>query len=373
MGVLMKAFKSSWYSIIVVLVFALFQVACTDDSSGSDAGSRDADGSTGVDASDGGGQDGADTSGTDAGGDNTGADLPICDEVEIKAHSVSPNMLLVVDRSGSMDLPIHQGDTRTKMQDLKDAVDALLTAGEGKIRFGWMSYPDCTECMFDQCDPGIVSVDVGDDSISAVRQQLSKLTSKGGTPTGGSLENADDYYRLLADADHRDFVLLITDGIPTCPLGDGMAEFPEDAQLALDAVETLHEHGVDTFVIGLGEDLNNTSPELLDQMAEAGGWPRDGSPKYFAANSLNDLNDILDAIGGMVIECNLVLDAVPEFPAYLWVYFDDQAVPRDETGTDGWQYDPDRNAIDFYGSYCEKLGNGQVSNVEIEMGCKPPD
>jgi hypothetical protein len=259
------------------------------------------------------------------------------------------------------------------MDDMQDAVNLLLNEGQGSIRFGWMSYPDCNSCNNDYCDPGVVSVPVGDDTASSIQALLNGLASAGGTPTGESLEAAGSYYTNLNDALHRNFVLLITDGLPTCPVGNGRDATDADAQRSLQAVQTLHAAGVDTFVIGLGEGVNTSNPQLLNDMAEAGGWPRAGATKYFQANSLAELETILDEIGGMVIGCNLLLGSTPEFPDYLWVYFDGQAVPRDRTHVNGWDYDPQRNAIDFYGAYCDQLRDGSVNNVDVEMGCAPPD
>lgn len=241
-----------------------------------------------------------------------------------------------------------------------------------------MSYPDCTGCNSGYCDPGVVSVAVGDDTVDAILGRLSSLTSAGGTPTGGSLQEADDYFIALADNVHRDFVVLITDGLPTCPNSNGRQDasasaLAADAQLSLQAVQTLHSHGVDTFVIGLGEDINSSNPDLLNDMAAAGGQARAGAVKYFQANSLAELEAVLAQIGGMVIGCNIALGAQPEFPDFLWVYFDGQPVPKDTNHANGWDYDPARNAIDFYGSYCDQLRNGEVDSLEVKMGCAPPD
>jgi len=146
----------------------------------------------------------------------------------------------------------------------------------------------------------------------------------------------------------------------------------EDMARALAAVVALHGASIDTFVIGLGEDLNSSNPDLLNQMAEAGGRPRAGAIKYYQANSLAELQLVLQDIGGMVIGCNLTLDVVPEYPAWLWVYFDGVDVPRDYNHVNGWDYDFDRNQINFYGPACDQLRGNMVGKVDILMGCEPP-
>jgi len=356
--------------VLLVGMLAAFGLpACDSSSTGDKDGGNGADG----DVQDGAGGD--NPGGDNPGGDNGGSgDMPICDEVEISASEVPPNLLLVVDKSGSMDEDTAAGSGRTKMQDLKAAAQTLLNQGRGTIRFGWMSFPNCTgRCNTGACSPGVVSVPVGDDTVDAILSRLTALTSAGGTPTGESLQDADDYLAGLADNVHRSFVVLITDGLPTCPNGDGHDATDADAQLSLQAVQTLHSHGFDTFVIGLGEDINSSNPELLNDMADAGGQARSGAVKYFQANSLADLEAALAQIGGMVIGCNIALGTVPEFPDFLWVYFDGQPVPKDGNHANGWDYDSDRNAIDFYGTYCDQLRNGEIDSLEVKMGCAPPD
>ena len=108
-------------------------------------------------------------------------------------------------------------------------------------------------------------------------------------------------------------------------------------------------------------------------MAEAGGWPQAGAVKYYQANSLEGLQNVLSTIGGLVLSCDMALGIVPEFPVWLWVFFDDIEVPRDPNHVNGWDYDSTNNMIHFYGSYCDQLRQGTVESVEIKAGCAPPD
>jgi hypothetical protein len=303
--------------------------------------------------------------GTDEGLDCNGNDPPICDEMDLEPGRVPPNLLLVVDRSTSMNRPAVQGGSGTKLEDTQYALNLLLDDGEGKIRFGWMPYPG-SDTM---CDPGGVVVECADDSVPTIRGMVDGLTVSRGTPTGETLQNADAYFQNLNDTVHPNFIALLTDGMPTCPTGTD-----SDEALALQAVQDLAQHGTDTFVIGLGEDLNSSNPDLLNDMAVAGGRPRAGPDTYYyEANSVEELQEVLQSIGGTVIGCNLTLNPEPEYPEYLWVYVDGQEVPRDRSHQDGWDYDADRNQVVFYGPACEDLKDQDVSKVEIKMGCAPPD
>ncbi len=343
----------------LLIAAALWVLACSEN--GSNNGNGD----------DGGGKDAAEQDGssqTDGRQDGGGGEYPICDEQEINASPLS-NMLLVIDKSDSMKDPTAIGSPdRSKAEDLVDAMNFVLDTYAGKIRFGWMAFPNQTDC-----DPGVVSVPLSDDSADSIRGLLGSFYPWGKTPTGETLQNADDYYAQLNDTERTNFVVLVTDGLPTCPNGNGVPNAQDDA-LALSAVGTLYSHGVGTFVIGLGESFNNSNPDLLDNMAEAGGHPRaGGAEKYYPANNQADLEAAFRDIAKVVMECHLDLTVVPEEPNFLWVYFDGQAIPRDRAQLNGFDYDAANNRIDFYGEYCDKLKNGEVIKVDVKMGCAPPD
>jgi hypothetical protein len=297
-----------------------------------------------------------------------GTQLPVCDVLEIEPSAIPPNVLLAVDKSGSMKDPTAAGG-RAKIQDTKEALNALLDGGEGEINFGWLQFP-----VGSRCQPGTVTVPCSLSSVTEIRQKVSALVPDGGTPTGGSLRNALAY-EDLHDETRASFVILLTDGMPTCPNGGGQNLNDADNQLALDAVGELRAANIDTFVIGLGEDLNNpetTNPELLNQLAMEGGRPRAGQNTYYMANSLEELNQALENIEGQVIGCTLGLRSEPEHPGYLWVFFDGDSIDRDPDHIDGWDYDGIRNQTNFYGPACDRLRSGMVDRVEVLMGCGPP-
>ena len=175
------------------------------------------------------------------------------------------------------------------------------------------------------------------------------------------------YFQNLNDQTHTNYVVVLTDGMPNCRDWDS-----ED--LTLQAVKDLRAAEVDTFVIGLGEGfLSSNDPALLNAMAEAGGRPRNvpGDHKFYPASDEDELKAAFADIGQTVMSCNISLDPKPEYTKYLWVFFDGEKIERDETMTDGWEYDEDRNQIIFYGESCEKLRSGEVEELEVKMGCAP--
>ena len=323
--------------------------------------------STGPEANALGGSTGQGSASAGPGGDSsnsgrasTGALPPICDQMSLQSQTVPPNILLVVDRSTSMHQETSQApNAPSKVDAAKIALRQLLQNGAGKIRFGWMEYPADTFCS-----PGTVSVECADDSSAAISGKIDALFPGGFTPIASSLNNALQY-QGLHDSARSNFVILLTDGAPNCDLD------PESNSVK--AVEALRAASIGTFVIGLGEELNSSEPAALNRMAEAGGHARQDATKYFSANTLQELEAVFQSIGGMVMSCVISLNPPPENPALILVSLDGQAVARDPSHQNGFDYDRSNNQMQLYGAVCDKLRSGQVGKLEVKMGCAPPD
>jgi hypothetical protein len=331
-----------------------------------DGGPNDTDG--GPNPTDGGSPDGGPNpvDGGDGWFDITDRDPNICDSTEMTASGMPPNVMLVVDKSGSMADPISSATDRAKIEDSKDALRALVDLNEGKIRFGWMQFP-----LGDRCQPGIVAIGCGENTAIAIQAAILILIPNGGTPTGETLQRAAEH-ESLHDATRSNFVVLITDGMPTCPAGNGEQMTMEDGELALNSVQTLRSNDIETFVVGIGEDLTSSNPDLLNLMAEAGGRARPGATKYYPANTAAELDEVLEAIGQQVMDCGLTLNRPPDHPDWVWVYLDGTEATRDTTHSNGWDYDPAQNQVNFYGPMCESLRNGEVDLVHVDVGCLGP-
>jgi hypothetical protein len=293
-------------------------------------------------------------------------DVPMCGDMQLSPESVAPNLLLVVDKSGSMKDPISSATTQRKIDDTKSALNLLLDQGDGSINFGFLPYPGS-----DSCSSGSVRVDCAEDSVPAIQSRVNQLSPGGGTPTGPALQEALDY-GPLHDSARSNFVVLLTDGKPTCPSGDGTDETEADTQATIDAAAALHANAIDTFVVGIGEDLNASNPDVLNETAVAGGRPRAGAVKYYQANSLAQLNAALSDISAAVFGCTFTLNPAPEDSAKLWVTFDGQMVTRDPSHSNGWDYNDGLNQVTAYGAACSALQSGAIGEVEIWMGCADP-
>ena len=68
----------------------------------------------------------------DAGTDDAGN----CGAMEFALQRIPPNVMLVIDRSGSMGDSIGGGSATTKWTDLKNAVSSLVTSYDSEMRLG---------------------------------------------------------------------------------------------------------------------------------------------------------------------------------------------------------------------------------------------
>jgi hypothetical protein len=289
--------------------------------------------------------------------------VPMCSDTLLTPEITVPNLLLVVDRSGSMKDPISATSVRRKIDDTRDALHRLVEQGDGSIAFGLQPFP-----ASGSCGAGLVTVGCDLDATTEIGTRVDQLEPSGGTPTGPTLEAAFDYAPLHSESSPS-FVVLLTDGKPTCPSGDGSTETAADQQAAIAATAALHAAAIDTFVVGIGEDLNASNPTVLNEMAVAGGRPRPGGVKYYQANSLAEIDAALDDITAAVFGCTFTLSPAPEDPALLWVTFDDRVVLRDPAHANGWDYDAHLNQVTAYGPACGLLQGGRVGAVEIYAGC----
>lgn len=235
----------------------------------------------------------------------------------VEARGLKPNLMLLVDTSGSMNLksdPACSTNCTTRLQELKSAMGGFLTGPGGQVaRFGVTNYPSTTQA--DGCGPAgapQVLLDIPtalDDSDLAgiqgqanqVNQTIQGLTANGGTPTGDSVRFVGGL-PSLQDPARQDFVVLLTDGLPNCNPNNPNAYSVNPAacectlgtscsspgDLTYDKLGCLDRDGsvaaiselqsprqIKTIVVGFGAELTaGSAPATLNAMALAGGLPR---------------------------------------------------------------------------------------------------
>jgi len=288
----------------------------------------------------------------------------MCGGTDFEITRLAPNVMILLDRSGSMD-----GDAggRPRWDVAKDAIRTVTERFAGEIRFGLATYSSCTG---GGCSAGSVVIPIGDD-VSRINDFLAPLRADGSsdgsppdylcdsgdpeTSTGPSLQ-ALTTEPTLQDADRANAVLLVTDGQESnCGGPDG----------AGGAAALLGRPiPVRTYAVGLSRD---TSESELMAIAVAGGTER-----FYLAEDETALTAAFDMIADEVATCDYRIEMPPPDPMDLFVYFDDDPAGVPNDATNGWTFDEASGTLTFNGSACDAIRAGTVTDIDVVFGCPGP-
>ncbi len=312
--------------------------------------------------------------GSDAGGGER-ADAAPCAEVKVDLAPVTPTVLLLVDRSGSMTDPFGAADSRwdALYETLMDPTTGLVKELEGQVRFGVAAYTARDRDNDGQTEGACPIMNVvapALDNYGAIQDVYGGLVPLDETPTGAALESALATIREV-DEDGPKIIVLATDGEPdTCerPNPNGHAQ----ARIAsLLAVQAAYDADVRTYVVSVGgEAVGNPQAERhMHELANAGlGMSPDadpGAPLYVALEPA-ELVDAFDAIIGGVRTCTFTLDgSVTEGGEGGTVTLDGDEL---EWGTD-WHL-LDDHTLELLGDACEAVMAGGEHTVEAYFTCE---
>ena len=338
------------------------------------------------------------SSGTGEGGSGAGE----CGGQQVDAEPVQVNLLLVIDRSGSMtDTP--EGFEDDKWTTMVDSLNTALDGISGQMSVGVQFFPDASAEDGDSCGVptgGEVAVPIGsgDEAVDAVKTALSASENApaGNTPAEAALSLAHEYFTEGAGSqlEGENYVLLAIDGGPNCNFGitcgaatctvnidhpelpceNCCADAPEqclDDDATVAQVEALAAAGITTFVVGIPGSDQAAYQAVLDQLAVKGGAPAsEESPKYYQVTDADELSETLVALtSDLVTSCELKLDQVPPNMDEVNVFVNDEVVPK--LGDDGWEYDRSTSppTIVIKGETCATIETEGVQSVLVEFGC----
>jgi hypothetical protein len=265
------------------------------------------------------------------------------------ARKLKPDIMLMVDNSGSMYLPINPSlpacrfsdggscgtdysdpssycgpNCPTRTSELRRAMTAFFADAGTVARFGLTTFPypvPTPAAPAEECGTGGVRVPVSqsaqdvDSELQATSNQIVSViqsdTVGGGTPTSNTLKMLANDPGLQPQPGRDAFILLETDGVPNCNANnvyDGCTNpaacactisagccIPGYTRLGcLDQTETVNtiasmktNKSIKTIVFGFGDEAAASGP-TLEAMAEAGGFVRacpDGGDGPCGANN----------------------------------------------------------------------------------------
>ncbi len=320
-----------------------------------------------------------------------------CGGVSVPLTRRNANVILVIDRSGSMADPTTDG--QPKWDALRMALQTVLPRLGEELSLGLTFFPATLPprdsgvySPAEVCTvPRALSLEPRPAQVALVLDQFNLTAPGGPTPTAASLRLVRDWYREHVDLVGDRYVILATDGGPNCNLtadnvtcrctgGPSLCDARNtyaqinclDAPPAIAEVQMLAAMGVRTFVIG----LNGTQDfsDVLNSMADAGGRPRVGATRYYNAASAVELTTELGRITQALADCTLRLDSAPPDPDLVDVRLDGHSLYRDPRRMNGWDWSDDTHReIVFYGPTCDDVhGSSGGSRLAAAFGCPAP-
>jgi hypothetical protein len=293
-----------------------------------------------------------------------------CGVMMLSPSRVPTDVLLLLDRSGSMQYSLDEdcncpsigtggsaGNTCSNTTNCTDRWTAIKSAvgqtitDNPQIHWGLklFSSPTSSSCSVSSTP----EVPIGASSGAAVQTLLDGTTPGNNTPTAAAIGAATAYLSTVSDG-YSKAILLATDGEPNCGSGQPTTS---DLPGTMDAIVAASNAGFPVYVIGIGPSVGN-----LDNMAAAGG-----TTSYYPATSPQQLSDAFGAVASRATTCAFVLaQALPD-GSNAHVYVDKQLAPLD--ASNGWVWGGTTARIMLTGSYCDKLMAGQTPDVQILVGC----
>jgi len=305
------------------------------------------------------------------------------------------NILLVLDRSGSMGSPASGSSGPTKWEGATAALQSLVRTLPDDVRLGLTVFPSVSS---PSTESGYTTPRVPIAALTSSRtpilNELTTLRPTGGTPMACAMSGSQRYLTQTYMADGSLNVVLITDGEPSeecvnmlnCGFFD-TACWTQQTNIAKNAVlgttATMFQRNppIRTFAVGT---LDATAT-FLSSVAVQGGTPRrtncQGTNTCFyslGANFQADLQMALDDIRGRAASCEfrLNIDLTRVDPNLVNVNFTPRTgaaptiIPRDTNRADGWDYNDTRTSVILYGPSCDAVKAGDAgSKVEILFGC----
>jgi hypothetical protein len=330
-----------------------------------------------------------------------------CAYAAVESTLLPANMLVVLDRSGSMNCnlppitqsadceanPVQVDTTQPKKWEvvvgaLKDAFVALPPSASVGLAF----FNNNDVCGVNSTPSVGVNL-LEPTQIAALGNALDSVpVPKGGTPIVGATIVAYKHLHEQALLEGNKFVVLITDGKETCD--------PDKVQILQTEIPKAVSVNIRTFVIGAPG--SEPARALLSAMAYLGGTAR--SPTCDHSGAVADQGDChfdmtttqdfaadlaagLAAISGQALGCELDVPAAgpngqPVDYNKVNVRYARAGDVNDivdilqdpdrpcDGGAEGWQYAQDNRKIVLCGSICDDVKGDEKARVEVVLGCE---
>ena len=310
-----------------------------------------------------------------------------CGGDTIVLDTKTPNVVLVLDKSGSMTSnewsPDGSDELETRWKSLHRVVSGVVSNFEDRVNFGAALFPayEAGGRSFDgacmMADAAEVPVAPNNAAAILAAMPGADDDTNGGTPASAGILNGLD---ALADIPETEptAMVLVTDGVANCVSEeDKYGVYDEGLSQAVQ--DAYDNDGVATYVVGINitDDTDNSAGvnprDKLNEVAAGGGVPRSGDDKFYNVFDGAELTAAMDAIAARM-GCTIDLPTSPGHPNYVEVKVGGVEIERvdDCANEDGWRFTSDSapyNTIELCGSACTNL---QVEGqLETDYACPP--
>ena len=230
-----------------------------------------------------------------------------CQSVEVTPTRSIPNVMFLVDQSGSMTAGFGGGQNRWEAA--HSAITQIVFELESIVRFGLTTYQSAGGGSTpDECPIFDTQVDFAMDNFTGINMSYPASFPGGAdTPTGDSIDVLVGI--IQADpppAEGPTIIVLATDGEPdTCEQAN-----PQNGQAeAVAAATAANASGIDIFILSVGDQVGQ--PHLQDMANVGVGLAEDGSQgdaPFWVGNNPQELEDAFDAIISASISCEVQID-----------------------------------------------------------------
>jgi len=190
--------------------------------------------------------------------------------------------------------------SNSKWSLVKAALQGALPAYDATVRWSLKFFASVSTPSTCSVSQGVEIAPAFSNS-TAISAKLDTVVASSSTPTTAAETAGASYLLTVADGSPK-YILLITDGIPTC----GVQACPMDATgqttnqcddaNAIAAVKAARDDGgIPTMVVGIGTALG-IGAATLENMAVAGGLARPSSPAYYPLQTAADLTAAIQAL-----------------------------------------------------------------------------
>ncbi len=313
------------------------------------------------------------------------------------AMKVAPDILILLDRSGSMNDDVNNQMCRpdggagaamgcgasSKWAQVAPAILQVVGDTEADVNWGLKFFPDNSSSGNTCAVSATAAVDVASRNAAAITTAIMGATSTNGgvvgyngTPTRSAETGAVTYLQTLTDTGPK-IILLATDGLPTCP-ASGTGAAGDDSAAAPPAVAAALAAGFKTFVVGISTTGGGAADATLSKMADAGGLARTGMPSYYPVSNTGDLAAAIRTLIGVAATCTFQIGPNPSTDGttgldHIDVLGDGNAISRDPSHANGYDYiDSTMQSIQVYGPLCDQIMSGAIKDVTVTFRCLVP-